>query len=84
MKMSFDGVPDADVIFGKFLTLPGSILQKLFQLNLTQKELVALKTAAQKFLENEDTMSLIGMFMWLIPVQVFKYGRNAWRKSPKK
>ena len=63
MKMSFDGVPDADVIFGKFLTLPGSILQKLFQLNLSQKELVALKTAAQKFLENEDTMSLIGLFM---------------------
>ena len=63
MKMSFDEVPDADVIFGKVLTLPGSVLKKVFQLNLSQKELGALKTAAQKFIANEDTLSLIGLSM---------------------
>ena len=65
VKMAFDGVPDSDMIFGKVLTLPGHVLQKIFQLNLSQIELEALKTAAQKFLANEETLSLIGLFMLL-------------------
>ena len=60
VKMAFDGIPDADMIFGKVLTLPGSVLQSIFQLNLSKEELAALKTAAQKFMANENTLSLIG------------------------
>jgi len=59
VKMAFDGIPDADMIFGKVLALPGHVLQNIFQLNLSQKELKALKTAAQKFISNEDTLSLL-------------------------
>ena len=64
VKMAFDGIPDADMIFGKVLALPGHVLQNIFQLNLSQKELKALKTAAQKFISNEDTLSLLGKSMW--------------------
>ena len=64
VKMAFDGIPDADMIFGKVLALPGQVLQNIFQLNLSQKELNALKTAAQKFMSNEDTLSLLGKSMW--------------------
>ena len=63
VKMAFDGIPDADMIFGKVLALPGHVLQNIFQLNLSQKELKALKTAAQKFMSNEDTLSLLGKSM---------------------
>ena len=45
VKMAFDGIPDADMIFSKVLALPGHVLQNIFQLNLSQKELEALKVS---------------------------------------
>ncbi len=59
VKLAFDNLPQADVIFGKVLALPGDVLQKTFALNLNQQELKALKAAADKFMDNEDTMRLI-------------------------
>ena len=61
VKMAFDGIPEADVIFGKILTLPGEILTKIFKLDFKTEELSALKTAFEKFMGDEDTMSLIGV-----------------------
>ena len=50
VKMAFDELENADLIFKKVLGLPGPVLQKSFQLNLQPKELQALKTAASKFM----------------------------------
>jgi hypothetical protein len=61
VKMAFDDIPDADAIFGRILNLPGEVLQKIFKLNLSKEELDALKRAAKKFMDNEDTMTLIGI-----------------------
>ena len=61
IKIKFDEIPQSDEIFGKILALPGALLTKMFQLNLTTEELESLKVAADKLMSNENTLSLIGL-----------------------
>ena len=57
--MAFDEIPEADLIFSKILALPGDILSKIFSLNLSADQLKALEEAAERFIQDEDTLSLI-------------------------
>ena len=61
VKLAFDKIPDSNEIFGKVLSLPGHILSKIFKLNLSPEQLSALEKAASRFMQDEDTLSLIGM-----------------------
>lgn len=61
VKLAFDGIPDSDKIFAKVLSLPGPVLKKIFQVNLSPIELEALKKAADRFIADEDTLLLVGL-----------------------
>ena len=60
VKLTFDEqIENSDVIIGRLLSLPFSLLSKVFTLNIAPEELEVLESVADKFLSSPDMKSLI-------------------------